>query len=156
MKVERVLLVCTGNTCRSPMAAALLRHLWQQADPGWELTVKSAGTWALPGMGASEHAVEAMRRRGLDLSSHRSQVVAPDLLSTADLILTMTARHKTQVLEMAPGLAGRVYTLSEYAGSSSEVPDPFGGSVEDYVRTADMLEKLLQRVVERLVKEGRS
>lgn len=156
MRIERVLLVCTGNTCRSPMAEVLLRHLWNEADPGWPLTVQSAGTWALPGMGASSQAVEAMRRKGLDLSQHRTQAAAPELLTQADLVLTMTARHKEQVLAAAPSLKGRVYTLAEFAGSGTDVPDPFGGTLADYERTAETLEQLLKRVVERIAEEGKS
>lgn len=156
MRVERVLLVCTGNTCRSPMAEALLRHLWNEANPGWTLTVQSAGTWALPGMGASRNAVEAMRRKGLDLSQHKAQPAAPELLAQADLVLTMTAHHKEQVLAAAPSTQGRVFTLAEFAGSGADVPDPFGGSLADYERTAETLEQLLKRVVERIAKEGKS
>lgn len=138
------------------MAAALLQHLWQQAAPGWELVVESAGTGALPGMAASPHAVTAMRDRGLDLTNHLSRTAAGELLTGADLVLTMTERHKERLLANDPALLGRVYSLGEYAGTGEEVPDPFGGSLADYERTAQTLERMLQRVVERISQEGRS
>ncbi len=154
MKIRRVLLVCSGNTCRSPMAAAILRHLWEQASPGWDLEVSSAGTSAIPGLKASEHAVQAVRRWGLDLSGHRSRGTQDVLLRDMDLILTMTARHKEQLLSHWPDLAGRIFTLGEYAGTNQDVPDPFGGPLSAYEQTASSLEAMLQKVVERIRREG--
>ena len=154
MSIRRVLLVCSGNTCRSPMAAALLKHLWAKAAPGWDLEVSSAGTGAFPGSPATEHAVTAMRRRGLDLTGHRSQPVNDQSLAGVDLILTMTERHKDAIRMPWPHLADRLFTLGEYAGTREDVPDPFGGSLEEYEATASRLEALLTRIVERIRKEG--
>lgn len=152
--IRRVLLVCTGNTCRSPMAAALLSQRWKQAAPERELEVLSAGTGSVPGEPASAHAVTAMSGRGLDLTGHRSQAAAGTLLESADLILTMTTRHKDYILGNWPALAGRVYTLGEYAGTPQDVADPFGGTLADYEATASELEHTLQAVVERVRREG--
>lgn len=152
--IRRLLLVCSGNTCRSPMAAALLRDLWQKAGPGWELTVDSAGTGAFPGMPASDHAVAVMKGRGLDLSAHRSRAVPR--LNDYDLVLTMTRSHRDSIRSGQPEMAGRVLTLGEYAGSGTDVPDPFGGSLSDYQHTAAVLESVLQAVVDRIRTEGRT
>lgn len=154
MTVQRVLLVCSGNTCRSPMAAALLQSIWEKANPGWPLTVLSAGTGAFPGLGASEHAVSVLKVRGIDLSHHRSQPVQGALLENVDLVLTMTGRHKEYLLGLWPNLAGRVFTLGEYAGTNLDIPDPFGGAESVYEETAVSLEQVLQAVMERLRKEG--
>lgn len=135
------------------MAMALLRELWEKADPGWTLQVESAGTGALPGMAATDHAVTVMKDRGIDLSGHRSQPV-PDLQGY-DLILTMTRGHKEAILARQPQMADRVFTLGEYAGTAQEVPDPFGGPLGAYQQTAAALESLLQAVVDRIRAEGR-
>lgn len=150
MTVRRVLLVCSGNTCRSPMASALLRKLWQAEGTGEGLEVTSAGTGAFPGMEATDHAVAAMKRRGLDLTPHRSATVTDQTLSGMDLILTMTSRHKEYILMLWPELRAKVYTLGEYAGTGGEVPDPFGGSLAEYESTAAELERVLRKVVTRL------
>jgi len=152
MRVQRLLLVCSGNTCRSPMAAALLRDLWRQANPVWELSVDSAGTGALPGLPATDHAVAALSERGIDLSQHRSRAVLS--LDGYDLVLTMTRGHRDALLARFPAAAGRVFTLGEYAGTGEELPDPFGGPLESYQRTASALEGLLRAVVERIRTEG--
>jgi protein-tyrosine-phosphatase len=152
--IRRVLLVCSGNTCRSPMAAALLRQVWQEASPGWSLEVASAGTGAAGGEPASMHAVTALRRRGQDLSVHRSRKVSDGVLGGVDLVLTMTGRHKEYLLAAWPDLAGRVFTLNEYAGRGGDVADPYGGTLADYEATAAAMAPLLKAVVERISKEG--
>ncbi|HWI60425.1 MAG TPA: low molecular weight protein arginine phosphatase [Symbiobacteriaceae bacterium] len=154
--IRRVLLVCSGNTCRSPMAEALMKDLWQKASPGWDLEVSSAGTGAMPGDVASQHAVTAMRTRGLDMAGHRSRRVDSLNLTSFDLILTMTSRHREHLLGRWPELAGRVYTLGEYAGAGDDISDPFGGTLQDYESTAVALEAKLQAVVDRIRKEGAS
>lgn len=155
MRIRRVLLVCSGNTCRSPMAAALLRHAWAKAGAGWDLEVSSAGTSTVAGLTATEHAITALSKRGLDLSGHRSRIVS-ESLKDVDLVLTMTETHKQRILFLRPDLADRTYTLGEYAGSTGDVADPFGGSLAEYERTADALEQLLQAVVQRIIREGKS
>jgi protein-tyrosine-phosphatase len=155
--IKRVLLVCSGNTCRSPMAATLLRKLWEQAAPGWDLEVLSAGTAAASGDLATMHAQTAMRNRGLDLSGHRAQRVETATPASADLILTMTAMHKAQILLQWPELSDRVHTLDEYAGGAGgDVKDPYGGTLDDYEATAVALTAKLQAVVDRIRKEGAS
>lgn len=154
--IRRVLLVCTGNTCRSPMAEGLMKDLWQRAAPGWDLDVISAGTGAIPGDTASKHAVTAMSTRGIDLSGHRSRKVEDQSPRDFDLILTMTTRHKEHLLSRWPQLAGRVYTLGEYAGSGADITDPFGGTLQDYETTAVALDAKLQAIIDRIRKEGAS
>lgn len=153
MTVRKVLVVCSGNTCRSPMATAMLRHLWQQGG-GSNLELTSAGTSAFPGMEATEHAVAAMKNRGLDIGGHRSQAVSDVMLDGVDLVLTMTERHKEYILMLWPHLKDKVHTLGDYAGTHMDVSDPFGGNLAQYEATANDLETTLKLVVDKLRKEG--
>jgi len=152
MTVRRLLLVCSGNTCRSPMAAALLRSLWEKAAPGRELTVDSAGTGAYPGLPATEHAVTALKERSIDLSQHRSQAVVR--LDGYDLVLTMTRGHRDALRARFPGFTDRIFTLGEYAGTGEELPDPFGGPLTAYQQTVSALEAMLPAVIARIQSEG--
>lgn len=133
---------------------AILKDLWQKADPGWNLEVHSAGTSAFPGEPAADHAIASMKERGLDLAAHRSQPL-PEL-TRYDLVLTMTGSHRDAILARQPKMAGRVFTVGEYAGTGREVPDPFGGPLSSYQHTAAAMELMLQAVVDRIRTEGRT
>ncbi len=146
-----VLLVCTGNTCRSPMAETILRHLLSQRFPEnfngefSPATIASAGLSAFPGGPASTEAVEVMRRRGLNLQNHQSHSITERSLRHADLILTMTNSHRSAILERMPELAAKVHLLS---GSNSDVSDPFGGDESLYDACADQIEGYLKAWLE--------
>jgi len=152
MRITKVLLVCSGNTCRSPMAAALLRELWRRADPGWDLQVDSAGIGAFPGLPAAANAVAVMKERGIDLSGHRSQPVGD--LAGYDLVLGVTRAHRDALRARFPNCADRIFALAEYAGVGGDLSDPIGGPLEAYQETAKALEEQLQAVVERIRREG--
>src|SRR5437764_10905450 len=149
---QHVLFVCTGNICRSPLAAALLERALKER--GIDVTVTSAGTGAWDGAPASEGAYLVGLERGLDLSSHRARLLTRELVENADLILTMARHHRARVDEL--GGEGRVFVLGEYAGregDDAEVSDPFGGDLAVYRDTCGDVEALLQTAVERIVKE---
>lgn len=153
--MPKVLFVCTGNTCRSPMAAALMRHA--AAERGIAVDVASAGTFAAPGEPATPEASRALQERGVDPGEHRAALLTREMVAGADVVLTMTARHKEFVLGLAPEAAARVFTLAEYAGEGgTEVPDPFGQDLETYKQTADTLARLVQGALDRLLKEDPS
>ncbi|CCQ94989.1 Low molecular weight protein-tyrosine-phosphatase ywlE [[Clostridium] ultunense Esp] len=149
----KVLFVCTGNTCRSPMAEALLRHL-----VGDEMEVKSAGILAFEGSPASPHAIQVMEERGIELNHTARQIDEP-LMSWADLILTMTIGHKRSLQNHFPQYTDKVFTLKEYAHSLSQdgsispdspldIDDPFGGDVEQYRKAAQDIEEALKKWLE--------
>jgi protein-tyrosine-phosphatase len=151
--VNQILLVCTGNTCRSPMAEAMLRQKLQERGVDG-VSVGSAGTGAWDGAPASEGAYLVALEHGLDLSSHRARLLTRELTATADLVLTMARHHLARVEQL--GAAGKVHLLGEYGGRegpAAEVRDPFGGDLDGYRETFDELDRVLDAIVVRLERE---
>lgn len=137
-----IMFVCTGNTCRSSMAAGLAAALLKQS-PAVNITITSAGTMALPGSPAASQAVEVLAAQGIDITHHKASLLTPELAAAADLILTMTAGHKAQVQALQPTAADKVYTLTEYIGIQGDIADPFGQSVAVYQACAQQLNQLI-------------
>lgn len=150
----RVLFVCSGNTCRSPLAEALFRRMLDDAGRQ-DIVVESAGTGAYDGAPASEGAFLVALEAGLDLTRHRARLLDRELVAEADLILTMSRGHLSRVERL--GGEGKAHLLGLYANASpeeSELRDPYGGDVEGYRRTLEQLERLLFPARERLLAES--
>ena len=145
-----ILFVCTGNTCRSPLAEVLTRHALEKR--GWNhVRVDSAGTSAVWGAPASEGSLYAAEMSGLDLSGHRSQPLTYELIEKADIILGMTASHVAAVEAM--GGEGRVSLVTEFmegVGSGEAVRDPLGGPPEEYAEVSDRISLAVEALLKRL------
>lgn len=146
-----ILLVCTGNLCRSPMAAALLRRYLDGDDARRDWRVFSAGLWAEDGEPPSTGAVMAMAERGINLTGHRSRRLTPQMVEEADLILGMTPQHVEAMRQAFPEARDRIYLLAEMAGESHGIADPYGLSSVTYRVTANEIERLIRAGYERIV-----
>lgn len=144
--MQRILFVCTGNTCRSPMAEAILKS--KKIDG---LEVKSAGIYAAMGSEASAHAKKVLEDHNID-HNHSSNMLNVESVRWADLILTMTGSHKNAILQQYPYAASKVFTLKEFTGENYDVDvvDPFGGNLAIYQETYQELEKLITKAIEKL------
>lgn len=150
--MKNILFVCTGNTCRSPMAAALLRHMKATGD----ISVKSAGVYAMDGSEATKYAIEVLQEKGIE-PNHSSALLTKDHIDWASYILTMTSSHKQLIADRFPESGKKTWSLGEFASengrAAADVMDPYGGSIETYRRTRDELEQLIDRVLKKLESE---
>ena len=149
-----ILIVCSANICRSPMAEAILKRLVSKRPDATQWRIESAGTWALNGSPAAELSQYVMQSMGMDISSHQSQPVSLDLIQRFDLILTMESNHKEGLIAEFRYDTNRIYMLSEMIGLRKDIPDPIGGQMVDYEETAHLLERILTDGLERIYQKA--
>ena len=141
-----ILFVCTGNTCRSPMAAAILSKI--SSDNNIDLMIDSAGIMAEDNAPASDNAISAMIEMRIDISNHRAHQITNDDIIQADLILTMTEGQKMILDQLAPG---KIFTLTEFAGSFGDISDPYGGDLDEYRETAKEIYDVMVDAAEKIM-----
>jgi protein-tyrosine-phosphatase len=146
-----ILMVCSANICRSPMAEYLLRRLIHQAGDDGRLMVASAGTWALVNRPASPEARQLLLEDGLDPTPHRARNLNQQDIDQAALVLVMTKAHREDIQQRFLRTNDKVYLLTEMVGKSHDINDPYGGNLEDYQRCKAEIEAILAEGYQRIV-----
>lgn len=148
---DTVLVVCTANICRSPMAAGLLQHaLAAQPEPLRSLKVESAGVAARRGERVSENSVIALKKVGIDISQHVSQPLTQELLDRSKVVICMTESHRAMIQLQATPPPKHLYLFREFMPQKGdkEVPDPFGGPLRIYELCRDEMVEAIPSLVE--------
>ncbi len=150
--IKNILFVCTGNSCRSVMAAELLKKMLK--DKAVNFKINSAGTSALEGMGASSEAQRVMLKEGIDVSVHRSRRINNEMLEKADLILVMEKVHRDIILNMMPEADKRTYLLKSFVENKPEnydldIPDPIGKPAEVYESDLIVMRESLEGMIKK-------
>lgn len=146
----KVVFVCTGNICRSPMAEYMLRD--KVASRPVDLEIGSAGVAATRGRPPSPPAVQVLKRRGIDeVALHRARPVSDLTVSRGDLLLTMTRSHRAQLPPSVEEAGAEVHLLKEYVGQGGSISDPYGAGVDVYEQLYRELDPLLETLAEDLV-----
>lgn len=154
--IRRILLVCTGNSCRSVMAKGLLKKIISEREDlaSKKIIVMSAGTGTIPGRGTTRETIEVMFREGIDVSGHLTQILTDRTIVGVDLILVMESFHKDVILRRVPRAKNKVHLITEYCRPEGEdalvdpdVPDPIGRSIEVYEKSLEVIRESVERIV---------
>jgi protein-tyrosine phosphatase len=143
---DRILILCVGNICRSPMAEAVMRQAF--LDRGRDVEVRSAGIGALVGHPAHDNVQLLMGRRGIDVSGHRAIQVNRDILRWADLVLVMEDEHRSALLKREPNMAGKVLLLGHWI--DAQIPDPYLEPLPTFEQTLDLVDRAVGSWMDRL------
>jgi protein-tyrosine-phosphatase len=147
--LKKILFVCSGNTCRSPLAEGIARRVLSDRIK-IPIEFSSAGCSAFEGMPATQHAASVAAQHGVDLSKHRSRLLNRQSVKDADLIVTMADKHRKTVGVIDPDALSYTVKITEFCNEFGDVPDPIGGDRTEYERVYDLIERCIEAMAERL------
>lgn len=150
----KVLLICTGNTCRSAMAEGIAKKIVSDKKIK-NLQFSSGGTGMLDNVPATEYAIQASAHWGIDISAHRSRPISKSLIEESDLILAMSPEHMQVILSLDKKAAPKAYLLKgfpqPFSPTQERIDDPIGGTLEQYNQTFLELDEVMRRIFPKLV-----
>ena len=154
--MKKIVFVCTGNTCRSPMAEGIFKHLISKKDNlKNKYDALSAGLYTCEGQRVNDYSIRALNNLGIDISNYTSLSFSRKIAQSAHLILTMTKSHRDSIIEVLPDAKKKVFTLKEYAyndtdNQSINIEDPFGMPYEVYEKCSLEINKAIEELIKRL------
>jgi len=150
--MKKVLFVCSGNTCRSPMAEGYLNFRLKKDGSDKEWTAISGGLHTMSGLPAHPQSKECAEADHIDLSAHRSQPITENLVNDSSLIFTMTSEHKRELLEHFPEAQLKVYSFKELPSIKRDIPDPIGLGTDVYHHVYEDIKKGVDEIHEMIIK----
>lgn len=151
--MTKIIFVCTGNICRSPMAQYYAQSVINKRANSEDYYIESAGINAYQGEGSTQNAIDAMKQYGIDLSKHKANTLENSLIEEADYIIGMTELHKNILMQIYPKLKNRIFTLREVAGNdmySKDIEDPWGYNLDVYINIAKQIVENVDKFLEKI------
>lgn len=152
--MKSILFVCTGNTCRSPMAHFYLQHKLEEIGKQNDFLVDSCGMMTLGGESATMNSIKAIENYGVDMSKHRSKAITDIDIYSYDIILCMTMSHKLNLLLMYKDIENKIFTLKEYINDKNnedlDIKDPFGLNITRYEDCAKEIVENVNKLIEKI------
>jgi len=148
--LKKLLFVCSGNTCRSPLAEGIAQKIFPEGLSE-KVDISSVGSTAVDGLPASPLAIEVAGKHSIDLSRHKARFLSRGLVKGADLIIAMSSKHRDTVGVIEPSALDYTYLLTDFCDDESEdIPDPIGLAVDEYEKTYRILENCIRGLAEKL------